>query len=139
MENFCKKISLPLSRFAIFIIYFWFGALKVFSESPANPLVDSLLHKTLPFMPFPTFILLLGIFEMMIGLIFLVPKLERVAVSLLLIHIVMTLMPLILLPIMTWQRFLVPTMEGQYIIKNILIVALAVVILAHSHHNKDNV
>jgi uncharacterized membrane protein YkgB len=40
-------------------------------------------------------------------------------------------LPLFLLPQITWQKFLVPTLEGQYIIKNLAIISLALVIGAH--------
>jgi uncharacterized membrane protein YkgB len=46
---------------------------------------------------------------------------------------VTTVMPLFMLPSATWSAFLVPTMEGQYIIKNILIIAAAIVVAAHVH------
>jgi uncharacterized membrane protein YkgB len=39
--------------------------------------------------------------------------------------------PLVILPNETWQKTLVPTLEGQYIIKNLVIIALALVIGAH--------
>jgi len=122
---FADRWSVSFARFSLFIIYFWFGAIKVFGVSAANPLVDSLLQKTLPFLTFNQFILGLGIFEMFIGILFLFPRLLRLALPLLLIHMITTIMPLILLPALTWQSFLTPTLEGQYIIKNILIIALA--------------
>jgi uncharacterized membrane protein YkgB len=40
-------------------------------------------------------------------------------------------LPLFLLPQITWHKFLVPTLEGQYIIKNLAIISLALVIGAH--------
>lgn len=131
--HFFRKISLPMAHIAIFIVFFWFGILKVFGESPANPLVSSLLEKTLPFITFDQFILLFGIYEMIIGITFLIPGLERVAIALLLPHMITTVMPLILLPSITWQSFLVPTLEGQYIIKNVVIIALALSLAAHLH------
>lgn len=127
---FFKKISYPLARVALFVVYFWFGILKVVYESPANPLVEALLQKTLPFITFNTFIILLGCFEMLIGVLFIIPKAERVVMPLLAVHMVTTFMPLILLPSVTWSAPLVPTLEGQYIIKNVLIIALAIVISA---------
>jgi len=42
-------------------------------------------------------------------------------------------MPLILLPQVTWSGILVPTLEGQYIIKNLAIIAAAIGIAAHLH------
>ncbi|MBX4210549.1 hypothetical protein KW783_01100 [Candidatus Parcubacteria bacterium] len=112
------------SRIALFIIYFWFGILKVFGSSPANQLVESLLKKTLPFITAPTFFILLGIFEMIIGVLFLLPRWTKVAKILFTLHMITTFMPLILLPAMTWQGFLTPTLEGQYIIKNLALIGL---------------
>ncbi len=123
--NTTRAFELPFARLAFFVVYFWFGILKLFDASPANPLVDSLLQKTLPFMTFGTFIMLLGVYELIIGISFLIPRLSRVSIFLLIPHLIVTVMPLILLPAITWQSWFIPTLEGQYIIKNILIIALA--------------
>lgn len=119
-----KKRIILFSRLALFIIYFWFGALKVFYESPANPLVESLLQKTLPFLTFQQFIIWFGIFEMVIGVLFLIGKYKRLTSVLFVAHMVMTFMPLFLLPQTTWTRAWVPTLEGQYIIKNFALIVL---------------
>ncbi len=131
-----QRWGLPLARIAIFIVYFWFGALKLFGFSPANPLVDALLQQTLPFMSFNVFIVILGLYEVLIAIIFLIPGLERIALPILIPHLFVTTAPLFLLREITWQAPLVPTLEGQYIIKNILIVATAVGIAAHLHPMK---
>ncbi|HEY4509381.1 MAG TPA: hypothetical protein VJC15_00110 [Candidatus Paceibacterota bacterium] len=123
-----QKLEVPLARFAIFIVYFWFGLLKLLGVSPAGPLVEALFHKTLGFMSFEVFYIFFALFEMAIGILFLVRGLERAAILLLLFHLTTTMLPLFLLPGSTWQGFLTPTLEGQYIIKNILIIAAAVVI-----------
>jgi len=126
--GFCKKNFLVMARFSIFLVYFWFGILKVIGQSPASPLVQSLFEKTIPFMSFPLFLLLFGIFEMILGVLFLIKGMERFALVLLLLHMITTILPLFILPAATWTGFLVPTLEGQYIIKNILIVACALVV-----------
>ncbi len=128
--NFMQRISLPLARFSIFIIFFWFGLLKVVHLSPANAMVIELLHKTLFFMDPITFLFYFGIYEMIIGITFLIPRVERLSIALLLPHLISTALPLFLLTHLTWSGFLVPTLEGQYIIKNILIAALAISIAA---------
>ncbi len=125
-----RIMDLPLARVGIFIIYFWFGILKLFGTSPANPLVDSLLAKTLPWITFSQFIVILGLYEILIGIIFLIPRKERIAIALLIPHLFVTTMPLILLPAIAWQSWFVPTLEGQYIIKNILIIVVAMEIAA---------
>lgn len=123
-----QKLETPLARLAIFIVYFWFGLLKLLGVSPATPLVQALFEKTIHFMPFGDFYILFSIFEMAIGILFLIRGLERTAIFLLVLHLITTILPLIVLPEITWQALFVPTLEGQYIIKNILIAALAVVI-----------
>ncbi|MSU74981.1 MAG: hypothetical protein EXS55_00470 [Candidatus Magasanikbacteria bacterium] len=135
--RFLKKYNGPLARTAIFIVFFWFGALKIIGQSPANPLVADLLTKTLPFITFNTFIILFGIFEMIIGALFLIPNAERVAILFLVVHMITTILPLILLRSVTWNGFLIPTLEGQYIIKNIAIIALAAGVAAHLHPMKQ--
>ena len=126
-----RKISMPIARLALFTVFFWFGILKIFGTSPANPMVADLLHATMPFMDWNVFIVLFSIYEMLIGITFLIPRLERLAIALLVPHMIMTGLPLIFLPDMTWQGFFIPTLEGQYILKNLVIIALAVGIAAH--------
>ena len=122
--------AIVFSRISLFIIFFWFGFLKIINASPANPLVQGLLEKTLPFIGFDQFIVFFGILEMIIGITFLIPKAEKLMLILLLPHMATTFMPLFLLPSVTWQNFLVPTLEGQYIIKNLLIISLAVILIS---------
>jgi uncharacterized membrane protein YkgB len=126
--NCLRKLEVPLARTAIFVVYFWFGFLKLLGVSPAAPLVQALFEKTIWFIPFPTFYFFFSLFEMLIGILFLVRGLERLVIFLLSLHLITTILPLFLLPRIAWQGFLAPTLEGQYIIKNILIAAIAVVI-----------
>jgi uncharacterized membrane protein YkgB len=126
---FFQRISLPLARWALFTIFFWFGILKVFGMSPASPLVIDLMRVTLPSLITPEmFLVLFGLFEAVIGLLFVIRGAERVAIIALCLHMITTVMPLILLPAVTWSAPFVPTMEGQYIIKNIALIACAVFI-----------
>jgi uncharacterized membrane protein YkgB len=120
-----QLLNVRLARFAIFVVYFWFGILKAIGVSPAGPMVTEMWAKTVPFIPLPVFMILFSCYEMLIGILFLIPRMERPAIGLLLLHICTTAMPLLLLPNVVWQAALVPTMEGQYIIKNLAIVALA--------------
>lgn len=129
--SFFRRISVPFSRFAIFVVFFWFGILKVIGLSPASGVVENLFNQVIPFMAFPTFLILFGLFECLIGILFLIRGAERVVIPLLFVHMVTTFGPLVFLPSETWQAFLVPTLEGQYIIKNLVIVAAAIGIASH--------
>lgn len=126
-----RKISSPLARISLFIVYFWFGFLKIIDVSPANPLVMDLQQKTLPFFSFEVFITLFALYEMLIGILFLFPKAIRLVIPLFIAHMVMTTMPLVLLPQIAWQSPFVPTLEGQYMIKNLVLIALALALASN--------
>lgn len=124
------------SRFSLFVVYFWFGALKVFGLSPAEDLVKALFDLTIsPFIAFNTFFVIFGLFECLVGILFISKGFERYAFIVMLVHIFTTAMPLFVLPKYTWNGYLVLTQDGQYIMKNLLIVALGWV-LYHHHSPK---
>lgn len=132
--NAFKMMGMPVARLALCVVFFWFGVLKVIGASPANQLVTDLFNASMPSfinMGIDQFIFYLGLYEMAIGIAFLVPRLERLAIFLLLPHLFITAMPLFFLKPITWQSSFIPTLEGQYIIKNLLIIATAVGIAAH--------
>ncbi len=134
---FFKKIFIPSAQFGLFVIFFWFGLLKVIGLSPASGLVQNLFEQTIPFMSFNVFLILFGLFEMLIGVLFLFKSMVRIVIPLLFIHMITTFGPLVFLTGETWQSFMVPTLEGQYIIKNLALIALAMGIATHLHPAKN--
>jgi hypothetical protein len=112
-------------------VFIWFGGLKVLGLSPASTLVQELFNTTVTFVPFDTFYILFAWFEVIIGVLFLFPKMTRIVIPLLFIHMITTFGPLVLLPSETWDGFMIPTLTGQYIIKNLVIIAVAMGIAAH--------
>ena len=130
--SFFKKTYIPLARFAFFIVFFWFGFIKLTGMSPAGPLAEALIAQTVGMQWFDLLFKALAVLECLIGILFLLPKAVRFIIPILLIHMIIVCSPLILLPDYTWQSFLIPTLEGQYIIKNIVIIALAFGVAAHT-------
>ena len=131
--KFFRRISEPVARYGLFVIFFWFGLLKVIGLSPASGLVEGLFEQTIPWMQFSTFMILFGLFECLIGILFLIRGFERLVIPLLFLHMITTFMPLFILPAVTWSGPLVPTLEGQYIIKNLVVIAAAIGIAARLH------
>ncbi len=125
-----------IARVGLFVIFFWFGMLKVLSLSPATPLVNALYTKMFGTLGMSEFMIGFGIFEVLIGILFLIKGMERVVLPLLAIHLFSTFLPLILLPHLAWTDVFVPTLEGQYIIKNLALIAAAVSVGAHLHELK---
>lgn len=130
--DWLRRWFLPLARLAIFVIYFYFGLLKLLGDSPATPLARALADKTIGASHFHAAYMVLAVFECVIGVLFLFPKLTRVVIPLLFIHMIIVCSPLFLVPNEAFVKPFVPTLEGQYIIKNVAIIALAIGIAAQT-------
>lgn len=134
---FLRKVSFPIARISFFVVFFWFGVLKILELSPSGGVVHTLYDHTVSFLPWKVFIYLFGAYECVIGIIFLFPGKEKWAVYMLIPHILITFGPLLIIPKLVWITFGVPNLIGQYIIKNIVIIALAIFIAAFVSETKD--
>lgn len=128
-----RRLGIPLARISLGLVFIWFGALKVLGESPANELVARTVYWFDP----DWFLPLLGWWEILIGVCLidplrwlrLPPWLTRAGILLLLLQMPGTFLPLLLLPEVCFEDApLVPTLEGQYIIKNMVLIAAALAI-----------
>ncbi len=137
--NFFKRTYIPLARIAFFVVFFWFGFLKLTGASPAEPLAEALVAKTFGAGSFDFLFKLLALIECLIGILFLFPKAARVTIPILFIHMLIVCSPLIFVPELTWKSFAVPTLEGQYILKNLAIIALAFGVAANTQPLPKNV
>lgn len=129
------RFSVALLRSCLGIVFLWFGVLKFFPEvSPAQELAT----RTIEMLSFgivkPSLSLpVLAAWECLIGLGLITNRFLRVTLVLLFAQMLGTFTPMILFPQETWVQFpTVPTMEGQYILKNIVLVSAALVIGAMS-------
>lgn len=114
-----------LARVALAIVFIWFGILKPLGKSTANDLVTRTIYWVDP----AWFIPLLGWWEVAIGVCMLIRPLLRLAILLLFLQMPGTFLPLVLLPSVCFDSVpFVPTLEGQYIIKNLVLIAAAIVV-----------
>ena len=122
-----------LLRISIGIIFFWFGFQKFF---PGISSAEDIATRTIDVLSFgivqaPYSMPILATWETLIGLGFLTGKFFRATVVLLYLQMAGTIFPLFVFPDETFYMVpFVPTIEGQYIIKNIIILSAALVILA---------
>ena len=118
--------GLRLMRISLGVVFFWFGALKLMPGlSPAEELVRS----TIFFINPDLFLPVLAIWEMAIGIGFLFGWQMRATLILLFLQMPGTMLPLLVMPDAVWAQF--PhglTMEGQYIVKNLVLVAAGIVL-----------
>lgn len=125
------RYSLPFLRFEMGVVFLWFGALKFFPGlSPATDLaVRTIDALTLGLMPANLSLILLASLETAIGLGFLTGKYMRLTLGLLIFQMAGTLTPLALFPGEAFTQFpIAPTLEGQYIIKNLVLIGAGLVI-----------
>lgn len=130
ISTIIEKNKWWITRSSLFIVFFWFGLLKVLDLSPADDLVAALHDVTIGFIPFAGFYAFLGLYEMVIGVFYLVPQLNKYAIYLLIPQMFATFLPLLFLPELSWNGVLVPTLIGQYILKNLVIIAIALLLHA---------
>ena len=124
-----KKEGVLFLKLSLAVVFIWFGALKVIGTSPANELVARIVYWVSPdwFVPF------LGWWEILIGLCLLYKPLIRFGIFIMAIQMMGTFLPLVLLPEVVYNGSLFSlTLEGQYIIKNLVLISAAIVIGSHA-------
>lgn len=118
------RYGLALLRNSLAIVFFWFGMLKPLGMSPASDLIASTVYwfSASWFVPF------LGFWEVTIGLLMFMKR-SQWALLLLLPHMAGTFLPLVIVPEVTFiDPPLVLSLEGQYIIKNLVLIASAIAV-----------
>jgi len=133
---YCKRHSITILRTAMGIIYFWYGLLKVLGISPAEELV----YYATQWIGVHDFVIFLGVWEMLIGICFFLPKFLRVGLLLFFFHLPGTFLPIFLNPedVYTFIPFAL-TLEGQYIFKNLVFIAGALVLVGSLHQDKEKI
>jgi len=112
--------GLVILRVSLGIVFFWFGVLKFFPGlSPAEDLVRNTIYFINP----DIFIPILAVWETAIGIGLITGKYMRITLLLLFLQMPGTALPLIVLPDVVWSNFPYGlTLEGQYIIKNLVLI-----------------
>lgn len=128
-----KNINWRLNvlRTSLGILMLWFGFLKFFKIS--DPHAKDLAQQTVETITFgllqgDSCVYLIAVLECIIGLGLVIKPLFRFVIPLIYIHISGTALPLLLFPSQTWVSTFVPTFEGQYIIKNMVLIAAVLVL-----------
>jgi uncharacterized membrane protein YphA (DoxX/SURF4 family) len=131
IARWLARHSLPILRIAMGVVFLWFGALKFFPGlSPAEDIalrtIDVL---TFGWLPEGVSLVLLAGLECAIGLGFLTGRFMRLTLALLTFQMIGALSPLVLFPGEVFDTFpYSPTLEGQYIIKNLVLIGAGLVI-----------
>lgn len=119
------RVGHRVDRLAIGLLFIWFGSLKVLGFKSATSIIAETVYLGSPDLTAR----LLGGWEVAIGICLIAPGLARLGVALLAVRVPGTLMALLLKPEVCWtDTFLVPTIQGQYLIKDAILFAAAMII-----------
>jgi uncharacterized membrane protein YkgB len=124
-----RRWSITALRLALGSVFLWFGALKVFGSSP----VASLIQETYTFMPISIFMLILGVWEMIIGVGIILKRALRFVLILLGIHLIGTFTASGFNPGIFFVQG-IPfclTVDGEFVIKNVVLMTAALVIAGY--------
>ena len=131
LTGWMARHGITLTRVALGVVFLWFGAIKfVPGWSPAADLAARTIERiTFGVVPPEIGLPLLAAWESLIGIWLLLGRFLRLTLLLLFVQMPGTMLPLVLFPSETFTAFPhAPTMEGQYIIKNLVLVAAAIVV-----------
>lgn len=131
LPRWMARDGVILLRVSLGVVFLWFGVLKFFPGlSPAQDLatrtIDALTFGTVP----PAICLpVLAAWECLIGVGLLSGLFMRATLLLMFVQMLGTITPMFLFPGEAFLRFpYAPTLEGQYIVKNLVLISAGVVI-----------
>jgi uncharacterized membrane protein YphA (DoxX/SURF4 family) len=134
-EAVCQRwliaYSIAILRVSVGAVFLGFGLLKFFpGVSPAQGLVEATTHiLTFGLVPGAVALVAVATLESVIGLCLLTGRGMRCAMYLLIVQLVGILSPIVLLPGRLFSGAgIAPTLEGQYVLKDIIIVGAALVL-----------
>jgi len=126
ITHWMANYGLTIMRLGLGVVFLWFGALKL---APGASPAEDLVRNTIYFVDPDLFLPVLAVWEMLIGVGLLTGKYLRLTLLLLFAQMVGTALPLVVLPETVWTDFpFILTLEGQYIVKNLVIIGSAIVL-----------
>ena len=131
ITGFMIRHGITFLRVSLGIVFLWFGFLKFFPGlSPAQGLATQTIELlTFGLIPPETSIIFLATWETLIGIGLITGWYLRITLLLLFVQMLGTMTPLVLFPQEAFTQFpYAPTLEGQYIVKNLVLISAGMVI-----------
>lgn len=131
ITRWMARYGILLLRISLGLVFFWFGVLKFFPGlSPAQALAtDTIELLTFGLIPPSVSILMLATWETLIGLGLIFGVFMRVTLLLLFLQMPGTILPVFFFPEVVFTQFpYALTLEGQYIVKNVVLISAGLVV-----------
>jgi uncharacterized membrane protein YkgB len=127
LARFCDRVGPAALRFALAVVFVWFGALKVANASP----IGDVVARVIPFAPARFIVPALGVFEVALGFALLSRRALPVALVAFFLHMMGTFSVLFRLPAIAFRHgnpFLLTTL-GEFVLKNIVLLSAGLVVM----------
>lgn len=128
--------GISVLRLSLAVVYIWFGVLKVLGVTP----VASLIKATYPSFPEPLFMTVLGLWEIAIGIGLVYKMFLRITLALLWLQMAGIFFGFLLSPSLYFLQGnpLLLSINGEFVIKNLVLVAASLVIGGYEVKRKTN-
>ncbi|WP_367138332.1 DoxX family membrane protein [Saccharothrix sp. HUAS TT1] len=125
-----ERWAVPGLRISIGVVFVWFGLLKVTGSSPVADLVGA----AVPWVDQGFLVPALGWFEVVLGVVLLLGRLPRLALAVVAAHLAGTFLVFVQAPalVMTGGNPLLLTTNGEFVLKNAVLICAALVLLARA-------
>lgn len=134
-RQFTRRHAVLALRLSIGLVYLWFGVVKFFPGlSPAEHIVNE-TFRIASFGAIPPDVAraLVAAWEFIVGVGLLTGLCMRTTLVLLGLQLAGAMAPLVLMPETTWKMPFVLTMDGQYIVKDLIVISAAIVLASTLH------
>jgi uncharacterized membrane protein YkgB len=129
-----SKRALTFLRISFGIYFLWVGFLKLFANSPSLDLLQGSIPSAIGYSQ--AFTLTLSFVEILIGMSYLSNKLDRIASIVMIVSVI-----LVSIPVFVFQgfdpRFPVLSLGGEYVLKNLILVAGGAILLSEKENPKS--
>ena len=125
LQQLLRHRETLLLRVSLGTVFLWFGLLKIFGETS----VLGIIRSAYPFVARAPFLQTLGLGETVLGVGVLVGWRVRFMASIMFLHLVGTLLVPVLAPATAFDPgFPILTLEGEFVVKNLVLVSAALVL-----------
>jgi len=135
VDYFLRRYSIPALRLSLGVVFLWFGALKIAGYTPVTDLVARTVYWVDP----GWFVPVLGVAEVFVGIGLITRRLMRLVLAVFALQMAGTFLVLILLPGVAFQagNYLLLTVEGEFVIKNLVLLTAGMVVGATVHRRSE--
>lgn len=123
-----KSLAIKLLKLSLFIVFLWFGILKLLNVSPVLDIVAG----AYPFIAnTPWFFTALALFEIILGIGILIPRFMKISAWIMIFHLLFATLGVLVSPQAFIGGFPYLSMVGEFVVKNFVLVAGALVVARH--------